>query len=59
MVLPEKMYTTKETAEFLGCGQRDIQRYIRNGKIPAIKIGKSYKIKESIILSIQDGSIKL
>ena len=59
MSLPERMYTTKETAEFLGCGQRDIQRYIRDGKIPAIKIGKSYKIKESTIISIQNESIKL
>lgn len=55
----EKMYNTKEIAEFLGCTQRDIQKYIREGKIPAIKIGKGYKVKGSTIKSIQDGEILL
>lgn len=55
----EKMYNTTEASEFLGCTTRDIQRYIREGKIPAIKIGKGYKIKESVIRKIQDGELKI
>ena len=55
--MPEKMYNLEEVAEFLATTPRELRRYISDGKIPAIKIGKSWKIAESTIEKVQSGEL--
>ncbi|QYZ78629.1 DNA-binding protein [Methanofollis formosanus] len=55
--MPEKMYTLDEVAEFLATTPRELRRYISEGKLPAIKIGKSWKVSESTIDKIQSGEL--
>mgnify|MGYP001610163573 CR=1 FL=1 len=46
----EEFYTTKELADRYRVNKRTIERLILDGEIPAIKIGRQYRIKgESII----------
>lgn len=41
----EKLYTVREAAELLGCHPKSIFRYIREGRLTAIKLGsKSTRI---------------
>lgn len=40
----DKLYTTREVGELLDVGDRVVQRWVRNRKIPAVKIGRSYLI---------------
>ncbi len=43
----EKYYNPKEIAELLSVSEKTIRRYIKSGKIKAIKIGSRLKISES------------
>lgn len=45
-MLKIKMYTIVEVAEILDVTPRTIQRYITDKKIPAMKIGRKWRIKE-------------
>lgn len=56
-VMPEKMYNLEEVAEFLATTPRELRRYISDGKLPAVKIGKSWKVAESTIEKIQSGEL--
>lgn len=40
----DKLYTTREVGELLNVGHRAVQGWVREGLIPAIKIGRSYLI---------------
>lgn len=57
----EKMYTVKETANYLGLSERTVrEKYIPNGKIKAVKYEDSDKapwmIPESEIERLQRGN---
>lgn len=41
----DKLLSTDEVAEVLGLGRRTIERYLRTRKIPAIKLGKEWKVE--------------
>ena len=41
-----KVYTVKEVAEMLRVSEMSISRYIKAGKLKAIKVGKMYRINE-------------
>lgn len=41
-----KVYTVKEVAEMLRVSEMSISRYIKSGKLKAIKVGKMYRINE-------------
>lgn len=45
----EKLFNTKELAGVLRINEQTAQRFIREGKIKALKIGRSYQVKESDI----------
>jgi chromosome partitioning protein len=45
----DKFLTTDQVAKRLNLHQNTIIRYIRSGKLPAVKVGKSYRIKESVV----------
>ena len=41
-----KVYTVKEVAEMLRVSEMSVSRYIKAGKLKAIKVGKMYRINE-------------
>lgn len=43
----EKYYTTKEIAQRYGVTATSVRVWIRNGELPAIQIGNSYRVKQS------------
>ncbi|WP_048151168.1 helix-turn-helix domain-containing protein [Methanolacinia paynteri] len=53
----EKMYPLEEAAEYLGTKPRELRKYINEGRLPAIKIGQTWRIKESTIKKIQSGEL--
>ena len=43
----EQFYTSDEAAKILKLNVQTIQRFIREEKIRAVKVGREYRIKES------------
>jgi excisionase family DNA binding protein len=46
-MLPEdkELLTTEDIAQYLGYHIRTIRLYVREGKLPAIKVGREYRIR--------------
>ncbi len=42
-----KVYTLNEVAEILKVTRRTLYNYIKEGKLQAVKIGKSWRVEES------------
>lgn len=42
--MQEKFYTVDDISNMLGMHQKTIQRYIREGKLRAVKVGKAWRI---------------
>ncbi|MET9491385.1 helix-turn-helix domain-containing protein [Nocardia sp. NPDC006630] len=40
----ERLYSVDEVAERLGLHVRTVRSYVRDGKLPAVRIGKQYRI---------------
>ncbi len=51
----ERPFTVVEAAEFLQVNANTITRWIKSGKIRAVKIGHAWRIKRSEIFRILDG----
>ena len=51
-IKPNKIYTTKETRDFLKISKSTIKRWLKKGIIRANKIGGRYKILGSEILTL-------
>ena len=47
--MPREIMKVKEIAEYLGFSPTKVYRLIETSKIPAIKVGKQYRFKKSII----------
>lgn len=43
----ENHYSTDEVAEILSVPKSTIRLWIRNGKLTALKLGRSYRVRES------------
>lgn len=54
----EKLYTIDDASETLGLHHMTIRKYIKNGKMQAVKIGKAWKIKHSEIVRIRDSGLE-
>ena len=48
----DKFLTTDEVAKRLHLHQNTVIRYIHDGKLPAVKVGKSYRIKENVVSTL-------
>ena len=48
----DKFLTTDQVAKRLNLHQNTVIRYIHDGKLQAVKVGKSYRIKESVVASL-------
>ena len=42
--MDDKMYSAEEVADLLGLHVRTVRGYIRSGRLPAVRIGKQYRI---------------
>ena len=49
MAKSKQVMTVKEIAEYLGVHPMTIYKYVRDGKIPAFKIGASWRIQRDSI----------
>lgn len=43
----ERLLTSQQAAEKLGCKRAWVNRLIESGRLPAVKFGRSWRIKES------------
>ncbi|MBZ9638110.1 helix-turn-helix domain-containing protein [Streptomyces sp. PSKA30] len=41
---PAALYSTEEVADMLGLNVRTVRSYVRDGRLPAVRIGKQYRI---------------
>lgn len=49
----EHLYSCEEVASRYGVKQLTVWDWIRTGKLAALKIGKSYRVKESDLLDFE------
>lgn len=47
-----KPLTVEESAELLRVGVETVQRYVREGKLPASKVGRRYLIPEEAVKAL-------
>jgi excisionase family DNA binding protein len=47
VALKERLYTIAEIAEYLSMTQDTIRRWIKEGQMPAIKLDRELRVKES------------
>jgi excisionase family DNA binding protein len=52
----ETMYSAEEAAQILGLQVRTVRTYIRNGRLPGVRIGKQYRILRQDLESFTAGS---
>jgi len=45
--MPEQLYSVEQVAERLGLHVRTVRNYVRDGKLPAVRIGKQYRITQA------------
>lgn len=50
----EKVYTCNEIAERYGVKISTVYKWIRDGAMEAINIGKSYRVKESEVIAFEE-----
>lgn len=50
----EKLYTCEQVAERYGVKVETVWTWIREQKLSAIQVGKSYRIQESDLLSFEE-----
>lgn len=50
------MYSPDEVADLLGLHVRTIRHYVRDGRLPAVRIGKQYRISESDLRAFTGGA---
>ena len=56
MTKAKQVMTVKEIAEYLGVHPMTIYKYVQDGKIPAFKIGASWRIRRDSIKKWMDES---
>lgn len=54
--MPENiLYTADEVAALLGLHVRTVRNYVRDGRLPAVKIGKQYRIASEDVAALTGG----
>lgn len=51
----QKMYSLTEIESIIGVTHRTLQQWVKDNKLPAVKIGGKWKVKESDLQQIIDG----
>lgn len=52
-----KMLTTNEAASLLGVTVQRIHQFIKDGRLPAEKMGRDYIIKEDDLMLVEDRKV--
>lgn len=52
----DKFYTCEDIAARYGVPLATVWRWVRSGKLPAIRPGKEYRIRETDLLDFEDAS---
>ncbi|ANW65625.1 hypothetical protein BCA37_20500 [Mycobacterium sp. djl-10] len=50
------MYSPDEVADLLGLHVRTVRHYVRDGRLPAVRIGKRYRISEADLRAFTGGA---
>ncbi len=50
----DTLYTTAEVKEILKVSLFTVQKWIREGKLPAVRLGKLYRIRESDLKAFKE-----
>lgn len=50
------MYSPDDVADLLGLHVRTIRHYVRDGRLPAVRIGKQYRISEADLRAFTGGA---
>jgi|AntAceMinimDraft_18_1070375.scaffolds.fasta_scaffold08975_2 excisionase family DNA binding protein len=58
-ILGNKFYTVTETAKLLRVGPQTVRKYVRQGKLKGIKIGRPILISEGDISKALEGSTSI
>ena len=45
----EQLYSAEEAAQILGLQVRTVRNYVREGRLPGVRIGKQYRIARSAL----------
>ena len=51
----QKMFSLSEVASIIGVTHRTLQSWVKDGKLPAVKVGAKWRVKESDLQRIIDG----
>lgn len=44
--MPERFYSAEEVAEYLHIGAQTVRAWLRDGKVKAVKFGRSWRIAD-------------
>jgi excisionase family DNA binding protein len=47
------LYTTDEIAQLMKTTRRTVQRWIREGKLPAVEVGGQYRVRQDALVAFQ------
>jgi excisionase family DNA binding protein len=53
--VPNHLMTAREAAEVLRCSERQIRRFIADGVLPVLRLGRSVLIKPESIVELLEG----
>jgi excisionase family DNA binding protein len=56
---PDDLLTTSEVARYLRVSDRMVSRLIRTGKLPAARIGRAVRIRQSYLIDMLDGKLSI
>ncbi len=51
----EQLYSAEEAAQILGLQVRTVRNYVREGRLPGVRIGKQYRIARSALEAFAGG----
>jgi excisionase family DNA binding protein len=55
--LPDQLaYSPEQAARALGISRTQLYRYMRDGSLPSVKLGKSRRIRREALLALLDNS---
>jgi excisionase family DNA binding protein len=54
----DKMLSPKEVAEVLGKSEQIVRRFIRQGRIKAVKIGRTWRVDPDVVALIKREGMK-
>lgn len=55
MTMAEKVYTPEQVGEHLGLAKKTIMDFLRAGKIPGVKVGREWRVRERDLQAYIDG----